>query len=413
MKFVTLSILVLLCAAPAFAQGEAGKAANPYAGYANWPMKDANFFPIAVWMQSARKADQYKAAGVNLYVAVSDRMDAKGFADFEKAVMHIICSQNPTALQYAKDHPNGVIAGWMHGDEPDNAQDIKNWKSIEDIKAAWPESTKATLKDWGQYGPPIPPKTIVADYEQIKKNDPTRPVMLNLGVGVADETYVGRGYRARKLDDYPEYVKGCDIVSFDIYPVVSKGAVKGNLWYVPQGVDRLVKWGEGKKAVWDCIECTHISAPPAIASGDQIKTEVWMSLIHGSRGLIYFCHEFKPAFIEAGMLAHPEQLKAVTEVNHQILALAPVLNSPTIEGGAEVKSSDEKCPVSVMVRKFDGSTYVFAVAMRDAETTASFKLKAGGDATAEVIDEGRTVPVKGGAFEDKFKGYGVHLYKIK
>lgn len=414
MRSFILLALVLACASSIWAADAAAPApANPYASYANWPWKDANFFPITVWLQDPKNADKYKAAGVNLFVGIFDGPKYEDLAAYEKAGIHVICSQSEGALKYVKEKPNGVIVGWMHGDEPDNAQDIKRWKSIEDIKKAWPESDKKTLKDWGTYGPPIPPKTIIADYERIKKNDPTRPVMLNLGVGVANENYVGRGYRARKLEDYPEYIKGCDIVSFDIYPVVATGVVKGNLWYVAQGVDRLMKWSEGKKTVWDCIECTHISNPPAIASGDQIKTEVWMSLIHGSRGLIYFCHEFKPKFIEAGMLAHPEQLKAVTEVNHQILGLAPVLNSPTVEGGATVRSSDEKAPVAVMTKQFGGATYVFAVAMRDVEVTASFKLKSGGDATAEVIDEGRTVPAKGGAFQDKFKGYAVHLYKIK
>ena len=38
-------------------------------------------------------------------------------------------------------------------------------------------------------------------------------------------------------------------------------------------------------------------------------------------------------------------------------------------------------PVAVMTKQLGKATYVFAVAMRDGETTASFKLKAGADAT--------------------------------
>jgi hypothetical protein len=415
MKTFILLSLILALASSAWAADPAAPA-NPYASYANWPWKDANFFPITVWLQDPKNADAYKAAGVNLFVGIFTGPKAEDLAAFEKAGMHVICDQNEAALKYVQSKPNGAIVGWMHGDEPDNAQDIKGWKSIEDIKAAWPESTPKTLKEWGEYGPPIPARTIVADYERVKKLDPTRPVMLNLGQGVAYDHYNGRGYRSGKLEDYPQYIKGCDIVSFDIYPVThDTKEIKGNLWFVAQGVDRLVKWGEGKKIVWNCIECTQGGKPPAIASPSQIKTEVWMSLIHGSNGLIYFCHEFEPKFIEAGLLSHPAQLKAVSEVNHQILSLAPVLNSPTVPGLLTVKSSDEKVPVSVMVKQLGGATYVFAVAMRDGETTASFQFSkvAGGDATAEVIDEGRTIPVKGGAFEDKFKGYEVHIYKVK
>ena len=60
-----------------------------------------------------------------------------------------------------------------------------------------------------------------------------------------------------------------------------------------------------------------------------------------------------------------------------------------------------------------GITYVFSVAMREKETTATFKLKDGSNAAAEVIGENRAIAVKDGQFEDKFKGYEVHLYKIK
>jgi len=416
MKTAAIALLLLAAVAPVLAADDAAKApANPYASYTNWPWKDANFFPITVWLQDPKNAPQYKAAGVNLIVGIFNGPKEGDLAEYEKAGIHVLCEQNEVALKYAKEHPNGIIAGWMHGDEPDNAQDIKGWKSIEDIKAAWPESDKKTLQEWGTYGPPIPPKTTIADYERIKKADPTRPVLLNLGQGVAWEGYYGRGYRSGKLEDYPQYIKGCDIASFDIYPVAHENkAVKGNLWFVPQGVERLRKWGEGKKIVWNCIECTQGGRPPAIASPAQIKTEVWMALIAGSQGIVYFCHEFQPAFIEAGLLAHPPQLKAVSEVNHQVLALAPALNSPTIEGGVTVKTSDEKAPVSVMMKQLGGVTYVFAVAMRDQPCTATFQFakSSGGDAKADVIDEGRTVDVKGGKFEDKFAGYQVHLYKI-
>ena len=412
MRALIVAGLLLAVAGGALA-ADAPKA-NPYAGWVNWPSKDANFFPVTVWLQSPKNAPKFKDMGINLYVGIFNGPKYEDLAAYEKAGMPVICSQTEGALKYAQEKPNGIIYGWMHGDEPDNAQGIKRWKSIEDIKKAWPESTKKTLEEWGTYGPPVPPKDIIADYERIKKTDPTRPILLNLGQGVAYDKYNGRGYRAGKLEDYPEYVKGCDIASFDIYPVVhNRPEIKGNLWFVPLGVERLLKWGEGRKIVWNVVECTHIGNVNAIASPEQIKTEVWMSLIAGSQGIVYFVHEMKPDFSEPGVLRHPEQVKAITEVNKQIHSLAPVLNSPTVRGGAEVKTSGADAPVAVLVKKLGGATYVFAVAMRDKETTASFKVAGLTDAKAEVLDEARTIDVKGGAFEDKFKGYEVHLYKIK
>ena len=43
-----------------------------------------------------------------------------------------------------------------------------------------------------------------------------------------------------------------------------------------------------------------------------------MSLIHGSRGLIYFVHQFSPKFDEHALLDDPEMLGMVTKLNLRI-----------------------------------------------------------------------------------------------
>ena len=61
--------------------------------------------------------------------------------------------------------------------------------------------------------------------------------MLNLGQGVAYDNYIGRGVRRGKLEDYPKYIEGCDIVSFDIYPTNhDKPEIAGKLEVVAKGV---------------------------------------------------------------------------------------------------------------------------------------------------------------------------------
>ena len=188
---------------------------------------------------------------------------------------------------------------------------------------------------------------------------------------------MGRGPGA-SLDDYPGYVKGCDIVSFDVYPVAGLDRKDGAdlLWYVAKGVDRLVKWTERRKSVWNCIECTHISNPKAKATPHQVRAEVWMALIHGSRGLIYFVHQFQPRFNEHALLDDPEMLKAVTAINRQIHELAPVLNSPDVSGRrARCDPRSAEVPIDMMVKQHGKTTYVFAVAMRNAPTRGTFEIK--------------------------------------
>jgi len=306
------------------------------------------------------------------------------------AGMRVICSQNRTGLA-ARNDP--TIVAWMHGDEPDNAQSLGAGKG---------------------YGPPILPEKIVESYKRIKAADPNRPVLLNLGQGVAWDNYIGRGVRRNHPEDYPEYVKGCDIASFDICPAAHDNpAIAGNLWYVAHGVERLNQWAEGRP-VWNCIECTRINNKQQHkATPQQVRCEVWMSLIHGSMGIIYFVHEWQPKFDESALLSDPEMLAAVTQINRQIAALAPVLNSPTLADAARVSSSNAAVPVATMVKRQGGAVYVFAVTMREGQTRARFTLRdLSGPKSVEVLGEQRTLDSKDGAFEDDFPSWGVHLYRI-
>jgi hypothetical protein len=381
MKIAASLALALIAAIPADDK-------SPYAGWTHGPPTDPAFFPIAVWLQDVRNAPKYKEAGINTYVALwrgptQDQFDAlKGLG------MKLVCHQNEFGLAH-KDDP--TIIAWMHGDEPDNAQ----------------------AKKGGGYGPPIATEKIVADYKKLRDADPSRPVLLNLGQGVAWDQYVGRGVRTNHPEDYAEYLKGSDIASFDIYPVVHDNRdIAGKLYKPAEGVERLRKWGEGKKIVWNCIEASRIDNEKTKANAAQIRSEVWLSLIHGSSGLIYFVHQFKPNFAEASLLQDADLLAGVTSINKEILSLAPALNSATIADGATVTTSGADAPVDVMVKRQGGSTYVFAAASREKGSKATIAVK-GAKGSAEVVGESRSIPLKNGTFDDDFKPYEVHLYRIR
>jgi hypothetical protein len=362
---------------------------SPYAAWKNGPPADETYFPIGVWLQSPKNAARYKAAGINLYVGLWRGPTTEQLAELEKAGLSVICGQR-RGLEHAE---NRTIIGWMHNDEPDNAQSLGAGKG---------------------YGPPVPAESIVRDYEKMRQADPTRPVLLNLGQGVAWDNYIGRGVRRNHPEDYPRYVKGCDVASFDIYPVVHDSPeVTGKLEFVARGVERLAKWAGGDKPVWNCVECTRISNPNTKATPKQVRSEVWMALIHGSRGLIYFVHQFKPAFNEAALLDDPEMLAGVTALNRQIHELAPFLNSPTVTDGGNVESSNPEAPIAFMVKRQAGATCLFAANLRSQSTRGAFRLNGLPDeGQAEVLGETRTIPVRGGQFADDFGPYDVHLYRM-
>lgn len=391
-KHIALICAVTLCISPFEAiAADAPLTVNSHAAWKMGPPSTNAFFPIAVWLQNPQMATRYRNAGFNLYVGLWNGPTEEQLATLKSAGMKVICEFNGVARKHLDDP---TIVGWMHGDEPDNAQSLGEGKG---------------------YGPPIEPKRIVADYEKIRQADPTRPVMLNLGQGVAWDGWYGRGVRSNHPEDYAEYIKGGDIISFDIYPVASTDAqVAGKLDYVAKGVQRLVKWSDGKKIVWDCIECTRISNPKSKATPAQVRTEVWMSLIHGSMGLIYFVHEWTPKFNESALLDDPEMLSAITDINHQIQRLAPVLNAPTPTTQVTVKSDVDGIQIAVMCKKYQGELYLFAVNMTDKQTSATFTLEgAKGDAPVTILDEARTVPCRNDTFTDAFASGAVHIYKLR
>ena len=133
-----------------------------------------------------------------------------------------------------------------------------------------------------------------------------------------------------------------------------------------------------------------------------------------AQGLIYFSHQFEPEFIEAGLLADGEMLAAATAINQQIHQLAPVLNQPSAAGAVTVESSANDVPVAVLAKRDGAALYVFAVAMRDGATQATFHLAdASAQASVQVLGEDRTVQAANGVFADTFNPWDVHLYKIE
>ncbi len=378
------------------AQSTAQQPASPYV-WPKGPPADPAYFPIGVWLQSPSNAAAFRALGINHFIGLwqgptDEQLDALGAAG-----MPVFASQNAVGRARLGDE---TLLGWTQQDEPDNAQSDGQ----------------------GGYGPCIEPAEIIRRYEAMKAADPDRPVWLNLGQGVAwdeDRPYVGRGSAcANRWDHYPEYIKGADIVSFDIYPVTSRYEhIQGDLTRVALGIDRLREWSGGEKIVWNVIETTHINSQ-VMPSPAQTRAEVWLSLVHGSMGIVYFVHEWVPRFREPALLDYPEMMAAVKRVNGEIEQLAPVLNSPTLDDVVTVTPTDPNARIDVMTKQHEGWLYLFAVAPKDEPAAVVLRpdpalIGAGDPPIVEVLGEDRSILMEDGAIQDRFDGYGVHLYRVR
>jgi hypothetical protein len=206
-------------------------------------------------------------------------------------------------------------------------------------------------------------------------------------------------------------------LSFDIYPVNSTDEAKNNLYYVADGVERLRQSVNSQKAVYAYVETTDINSAGTTPQPSQIKAEVWMSLVHGGRIVAYFSHIFAADgtyLHDDGLLRTASSKSAVQSIDAEVASLAPVLNTQSLANGATVTSSASTTPIDMMVKRYQGALYIFAVATRAGATKATFTLRGVGAASAEVIDETRSIAVSGGSFSDDFAAdYAVHLYRVQ
>ena len=347
----------------------------PAPRFANGLPSAPEFFPLGVWLQSPDLADRYRALGINLYVGLWQGPTEAQLQRLAAASMRVICKQNAVSLAFA----GPTIVGWMHGDEPDNAQGRR----------------------WQGYRPPIPPWQIAADYERMHRADPTRPILLNLGQGAAWDGWHGRGERSGRAEDYPEYVKGCDLASFDIYPVTHPHQdVKGKLEFVGRGVQRLLAAGGGKKPVWALIETGHVHDADRRPTADEVRSEVWIAIASGAQGIIYFAHEFEPEFRADALLQHGEIAAAVRAINAEVLALAPVLNRPRADADVQFVASGE---VAVRAHHHDGALHVVVASLQP--TTQRLQV------TRRQRSDAAVAPRAAGDDED-LAGYAVRFVRI-
>jgi len=371
-----------LAAAAAACRAGAEEAGASY--YGRWKKglpSSSDYFPICVWLQDPKNAARYEALGVNLYVGLWRGPTGEQLEQLAAAGMPALTSQNEAGMK------SDLVRGWLMRDEPDNAQ----------------------AKPGGGWGSCILPPEVMETANGLRAKDATRPVFLNLGQAVINTAYKGRGSVCSRHDEhYPEYIKAADIVSYDVYPV----NYKLPLWYVGAGVRRLREWANYGKPVWNWIETASIHGGPQ-PTPEQIESEVWMSIINGSMGIGYFCHQFGPQGTDAAPLRDQKTGAALAAINRRITSLAPVLNQPAVTGGVQVDSGNPELPVEVMLKRHRGKTYLFAIGARpEATAQVTFTLRGAGDLKGQVLGESRAVRVRGGVLRDTFSGYQHRIYEL-
>jgi hypothetical protein len=406
--------------------------------WSNGPSTSDTWFPIAAWQAhidsnfngivspysdlGAGMAD----AGINVIDGTWDWLDTIGASYVNRAIalnMKIIASgPNMAYLQANPTHASAII-GWQTGDEFDMFR----------------------ANESGPYGENSP-TSVYNRYVAAKAQDPSRPQHINYGKPMGGGYYNANGGTdtATKDGDLKLYQQAADMTSVDYYWYTDPWENLMGAYLYGYSVDmqrRYARMADTEKPVWMFIENSRPWDITSIAiTPFQMEAAIWSSIVHGARGIVYFTHDFgggqQNISGEIGVWATNYYDRTTGDaiiakmklVNGRIKALAPVLNSAELgtidpESGREVAdayitvaSSTSGVPIDVMVRQYNGQTYVFAQAsgsdtnQASGNTTGTFTWLGGGSASVIVRDESRSVSKTNGVWTDTFTPYQLHIY---
>ena len=369
--------------------------------------------PICVNIQNITEAKIYRDAGINVYMAIDDIVESPADPRQFKATAETLNKLSELGMYafvfqdkwgHLKDHP--AIIGWLSPvDEPDNVQ---------------------------SGGKAMPLDEYLAASKKIKDFDATKPYTVCFGQGVINDLFKGRGI---PRDMYPKYMEIVDFIQYDVYPITNSKREDGEnyLDLTGQGVSRIRKWTGDKKPVMCWIETTRIKHPTKSPTPAQTNCEVWTTMVHGARGVGYFCHDFTLESRRASALSRDKAMLAqLKKTNAKLMKLAKVVNSPLAAepvtakstGGKviastkrvmrfSVKSTEEGAVSGKAVAALAATKVILAVNVlgEKAEATITMPgLKKG--MIVNVLEEGRTIAAdRDGAFVDEFAPYQEHIYE--
>ncbi len=329
--------------------------------------------------------DAAARAGVYLWVPFGEALDLSRDHEAKQAKIREIVSR-------AKDHP--ALLMYESQDEP-------AW--------TWKEPAK----------PSALPENLALGYQLVKQLDPSHPVTLNHAPQNTAKTL-------RK------YNVACDAISVDIYPVIPRNILhmyaitrdgrhgdlrNQTISCVGEYVDKMRQVAGPDRPVWmvlqgfawaDLDEEARVQSSIVYPSYAQTRYMAWQSVIHGCNGILYWGTHTLPE--------NSECWSGIAKTVRELADLSAVLNADEVAVAIE-KDYDElgysiDVGIETSVRDANGSRYLLAANSGIDPAALTFRGRdLFADGEVQVVGEGRSATVVGGALHDAFKGLDVHIYQ--
>lgn len=362
------------------------------------------YFPIGVFMQNADTFDKWRGRGVNMLmgepnwsIAGMTHDDSVRYWDREAAARGMRTIRRALSSP-ADDIGNTTLLAWAQDDEPDAS---------------------------GQG--PFNITAMVSNYERLKAVDPSRPVYLNfagpdviLAAGGATDPLPAWCTRqsggCTTVANHIDYInRALDWVSNDLYPYTGwlpTESRRQDPTYVGDPIDRLRSWTS--KPEFNFIETSNqyfVATGTGVTPGG-LRAEIWISIIHGVRGYVFFPQVVAAVGGTASTDGTPPDVAAEMTVQNRIVTQL----AATLQGAInpDTLSATVPAPMQVGWRDTPAAAYFFVVNPQNATvSSANITLTGvGSAATATVFNESRSVPLSSGTLTDSFGPYAVHIYVV-
>jgi hypothetical protein len=363
------------------AGAETGGAAGQGAGGASDPEPPFldGFFPIAADYQPHASFDKWKKRGVNTMVRVPPDEDVGEWTKTANQ-LDLRMIRKPRSNPH-DDVGESKLLAWHWMDEPELHGEAAS-----------------KLKDF---------------VDKMHAVDPKRPIHVNFwGGGILENPDDCYGSYC-----YPDYVDHADWISDDIYPC-NKYACDISL--VGKIVSKLRGWASGEQPAFAYIETSDWDGNGTGPSPRRFRAEVWDAIIHGARGVFYFCVRLKSGCTPgSGCLADydatpSDVAEAMPALHQRLAALGPILQRHVNPKGISMDVPDA---LEVGWRQAaDGTAYFIVQNPTDTDRNdQKLTLHGVGSAvSAKVVDESRSVKIgSDGIAHDDFEAYGVHIYRVE
>ncbi len=390
------------------------------------------FFPICNFMTDKTTAPKYTNVGVNVllcegYYNQHNESTWLNYLNFCQSLN--VYGAGPMRGEYFITITPAITNRWVFNHNPDRMRDYvlatKDHPGM--FQWAWDDEPNMGGRIEKTY-----PPTLAAWRYVSHSIDPQHPSFDGF-IGQDWSRYYGTGLNQYDYLASASFFGGKkwvqDGIGFDSYPVASRTHASMN--FADMGghaaycdlIDRLQRNNKRLVPVIPAIQTCKGQATnpwPSITE-DQVYMQAWINVIHGAKGVVWF------AYFDQ---ANSGRWAAMKKFSDQIKALTPVVLGAEPDRTVTCDANVALNRVDTMIREKDGIVYVFAVRVTEMEpmpevtaikykgqepdtVTANFIVSGlTGNSVAEVIDEGRQIPVIDGKFTDTFNKCGVHIYRI-